>query len=367
MGVILPIRQIRLYSGKVKTDLTFSYGRVDFFTVTIVEIDAGSHVGVGEAAGDVNVYRNACRQMIGLDAANLEGSLPSCLADKAHSEERECLSMALYDLVGKAYGIPCHVMLGGKRRQRVPLMPCIFAATAEQARDKAEKFANDGYCHFKLKLYGRPEEDAALVRATREALGYDAYLQADVNCGYKTYADASRALATFEDLKLTVIEDLLDGSVEEYRRLREQTAVKIMLDKDARSLAEVGLIVKNDAADVINQHPGQQGGLARALMFNASAAAGNVPTAVGGTGFLGVGTAAFQTLASVIGLGYPCGECGGAIDHGFEYTLVKNSYQVIDGDVLIPDLPGWGVELDQTKLRNWADEYHIFNEKGMRT
>jgi len=84
-----------------------------------------------------------------------------------------------------------------------------------------------------------------------------------------------------------------------------------------------------------------------------------IPTMVGGTGFFGIGTAAYHHVASVIGLSMPCGELGGSVDHGFEAQLVKRSLPIAGGSVEIPDTPGIGVDVDEQSLVRIATEKRI--------
>ena len=354
MKPLFPIERITFYFGEMPVNLRFSYGEVKKFPFAFIEIESGEFRGIGESAGRFKRLFKAGKELIGKDAIQLEGLLPDYLLQQEFNEEREGLSIALYDLVGKIYGLPVHTLLGGKRRERVPLMPVVFPKNPKDAGEKAKKFVKSGYRYLKVKFMGNLEEDLYILREIRKKAGKEIYLQADVNCGYKKIEEAREALLRFEEGELDVVEDLMEGSLDEYASLRGLTEVKIMLDKHARSLGKVGEIVKKESADIINQHPGQQGGLMRAIMVNAASSAGGIPTFIGGTGFMGVGTAAFQSLASVIGLKFPCGELCGFVDHGFPDFLVEKLYSVKSGEAIIPDTPGLGVKLASIKLRKYV-------------
>ncbi|MFH0965357.1 MAG: mandelate racemase/muconate lactonizing enzyme family protein, partial [Planctomycetota bacterium] len=194
------------------------------------------------------------------------------------------------------------------------------------------------------------------LRAIRKEAGRGVTLQGDANRGYKDFGELAGLLGQFEKAGLNVFEDPLEGTLDDYRRLRGKSAVRIMIDADARSVRAVRDVVVAASCDIINQHPCQQGGMGRALMVSHAAELMGVPTMVGGTGFLGVGTAAYHHLAAVIGLSFPCGELGGIVDHGFEDDIIREGYPVRDGEAELPDVPGIGVEIDEQSLSKLATE-----------
>ncbi|MBI4379405.1 MAG: mandelate racemase/muconate lactonizing enzyme family protein [Nitrospinae bacterium] len=357
------IEKIDVYHGRVPTNLRFSSGVVREFPFTFIKIKSDSFTGYGETLGSSGPYKTVARGLIGKDAARLESLLPEDLLKKENNGIREVFSICLYDLVSKVHRMPLCILLGGKRRDKVPLMPCIFSENSSEAGEKALAFVKEGYRYLKVKIMGEVECDSEIIISIRKKVGQEIYLQADANCGYKDFNKAREAIDRFKKLGLDVIEDPLLGSLEEYRALRTDGGVKIMIDVSARTLRDVGNVLLNGAADIINQHPCQQGGLERAKMVHAAATATDIPTMIGGTGFLGVGTAAFQTLSSVIGLDFPCGEICGIIDHGFPKKIVKKQYYVRDGEAEIPDEPGLGIEIDEESLESLVEEHFFEGEE----
>ena len=358
------IEKIDIYQGSIPTNLRFSYRVVKSFPFSFIKIRSGNFTGYGESLGISSLYRDVPKEVIGGNASKLEALLPEYLLKKENNTVREAFSIALYDLVAKVHEMPLCTLLGGRKRDSVPLMPCIFSESSSEAGEKALAFVRKGYRYLKVKLIGEVEYDVEIIRYIRKRVGKEIYLQADVNCGYKDFTKAKNAIEKFGALGLDVIEDPLSGTLEEYRKLRADDGVKIMVDSGARTLRDVGAIISKGAADIINQHPCQQGGLERAKMVHSAACSMDIPTMIGGTGFLGVGTAAFQTLASVIGLDFPCGELCGIIDHGFPQKIVKELYAVENGNALIPNEPGLGIEIDEESLDNLTDKHMSWENKN---
>lgn len=351
----LPIEEITLHAGKGRCQVRFSYGSQDYFHFTLVQIRSGSVTGAGEGLGEgIDRIEANARALLGKDALALD----SLLADAPEQENTatEAVSLALYDLVAKAAGVPLAALLGGPARRRVPLMPAIFPTDAADAAAKAGRFHEEGFGAVKFKMMGDLDEDLANLDAIRGEVGKGTIIQGDANCGYRDRDALIKALPRLEAAGLDVFEDPLQGSLADYAQFVGKSAVKIMIDAGARSESAIRDILEARCCDIINQHPCQQGGLGRALRQSHAAELMGIPTMVGGTGFFGIGTAAYHHLASVIGLSMPCGELGGFVDHGFPARLVKTPLAIRAGTVEIPDTPGIGVEIDQRSLRRLATE-----------
>lgn len=361
----LRIDEIELCCGKIPTNLTFSYGKVDHFPFLIAKIRCEGQTGLGES---LTQYYDFAEEL----SYDLIGRNPICLEkllwpanDGPAVVQREALAMALYDLVGKLFNIPAHALLGGKRRSKVPGMPTIFADGPQQMAQKAHGFARHGYSALKVKLLGHLQKDAANLSAIRQVVGDKVMIQVDANLGYPDIQAARLAIGEFDKLGIDLFEDPCQGSLEEYRRLRSQVPVKIMVDQQARTFKSVAEVIRQEAADVINQHPSAQGSISDNVKINEFATALGTPTAIGDTGYLGIGTAAYQCLASVVDSAYPCGELGGDVTHGFPPGLVKGGFPLENGMIHITDTPGFGVELNEPVLSQYIDQRILVRKRDV--
>jgi L-alanine-DL-glutamate epimerase-like enolase superfamily enzyme len=135
------------------------------------------------------------------------------LTDLGHSgaalQALAAIDIALWDLKGKALQQPLYRLLGG-RRDRVP---CYASGglRRQQSTDEliadAQEFIRRGFRAMKLRLGARPfADDAARVRAVREAIGADVALMVDLNWAL-TPPDAIRLGRLLEPFALYWIED----------------------------------------------------------------------------------------------------------------------------------------------------------------
>jgi L-alanine-DL-glutamate epimerase-like enolase superfamily enzyme len=96
------------------------------------------------------------------------------------------LDVALWDIKGKAAGMPISTLLGGERTQ----MPTyatgwMFLPTDEQVHEEAQQMRSLGYHGYKLQLWQGAKRDIPRLRAAREAVGNNFALMQDANGGYR--------------------------------------------------------------------------------------------------------------------------------------------------------------------------------------
>ena len=268
--------------------------------------------------------------------------------------------MAIYDTCARYLSVPLHVLLGGKRRDTVELMPMLFATSAKEAAQKALHFKNEGFTGLRVKIYGDAEGDLAFLKAVRKAVGKELFLLADANQGYKSLSEAADACQEFDKVPVDAVEDPLEGRAADYARLRKKIKAKVMVSAlSSYPFKELRAVIEEGSADIINHNPCQMSSLSEALRVNYIAEGFGLAAHVGGVGFFGIGTAVYQQLASVIGLGLPCGEIGGWLDHGYPGNIARSAYAIQKGKVKIPDAAGTGVELDKNKIQKYLETSEI--------
>jgi muconate cycloisomerase len=156
--------------------------RVELAELLIARIETGDGlVGWGECApapylgGETReaLLDAATAKLIpaiaGRDARDADGLMAGMdRAVPGHLVAKAAIDTALYDLVGRARGVPVCELLGGAKRKRLDAMWMVGTPSVEQDAAEATKKKREGYRVFKLKVGSRPlEQDLAATRAVR--------------------------------------------------------------------------------------------------------------------------------------------------------------------------------------------------------
>src|SRR5262249_49543632 len=110
--------------------------------------------------------------LIGQEPRDIERLTPAIArAVFGHPFTKAALEMALWDILGKATGLPVYRLLGGKVREFVPTKWSVSGAEPARAAAIASWAVGQGFRTMKVKVGIDPEQDLARVRAVREAIG----------------------------------------------------------------------------------------------------------------------------------------------------------------------------------------------------
>src|SRR5512132_2927842 len=118
------------------------------FVRTIVEVEADNGlIGLGEMGGGgetaEGVFRSMNSYLRGHDPARIEEmrfriANPTASLYNNRTQVLAALEFACLDIIGQAWGVPVHAVLGGKLRDRIPLASYGFFRYAEQRTGEGE-------------------------------------------------------------------------------------------------------------------------------------------------------------------------------------------------------------------------------------
>ena len=321
-------------------------------------------IGIGEAACDtvepVSVVKtmiddHMAPRLIGKDPYDWKCLIDLVSWDTARGATRFSTSgidLALFDLIGKALGVPVYTLLGGCWRNKV-------LATIEVPRGSPEKMAEHCYEYYrkgvrgiKAKIGSNPERDAECIQAIREKLGNDISLRADANCGYSV-KEAIRFCSCVE--KLDVDLELLEQPVVQHdlsgmKEVKDSTLIPISADESAYSLSQVQQIIKLNAVDIINTKCAKASGINGVVQWATLAESAGLDIQIGTEWGLGLKVAAKLHLGGSIKNAHPAVEFTEFMIHDL---LLKDPLTLTDGYLTIPNDPGLGLELDEDKLEKY--------------
>ncbi|MBI1894972.1 MAG: mandelate racemase/muconate lactonizing protein [Acidobacteria bacterium] len=288
---------------------------------------------------------------IGEDARDIERLTSKLrLGVAGNSFTKAALEMALWDIAGKAEGVPVYRLLGGAVREAVPLKWSISGVEPERARGIASWALEQGFTAMKVKVGIDPVQDLARVRAVRQAIGPGLKLGVDAN-GAWDVDQASCMIERLSEFDIAFAEQPVGPEdVEWMAEVRRRVRVPIVADEsvytehDARALARAG------AADVLSVYIGKSGGIGPARRITAS----GLPCTIGSNLELGIASAAMIHLAvatpAVQAETWPCDIIGPLF---YEDEILTEPLEIAGGLARAPQRPGLGVELDAEKVARY--------------
>jgi mandelate racemase len=257
------------------------------------------------------------------------------------------LDMAAWDALAKAADMPLCVLLGGavgpvKSYNSNGLWlqePDAVAAEAVQLRDEG------GFAGLKLRLgRERVADDLATIEAVRRTVGADMQLMVDFNQGL-TFAEALRRCHMIDDLGLAWIEEpIVYDNLDGYAQLAAELKTPIQIGENFYGPRDLHLALQKRACDLVMPDFMRIGGVTGWLKAAAIAGAAGVP----------MSTHLYPEVAAHV---MRVTETA----HWLEWQdwadpLLQKPYEVRDGLLHIPDVPGVGLEWNEDAVAaNLAD------------
>ena len=242
------------------------------------------------------------------------------------------IDMALWDIAGKAWGVPVYRLLGGPTRDRIRLYPSAtshkigpggprkFAATPQMVK---------GYVDH--------------VAEFRRRLGPDGAIMLDAHCAMPPAFLIQLANAIEPYDVLWIEEPAVPGNIEVFKRLKDAIKVPLATGERDRTIWEFIPYLHEGCIDILQPDIGACGGISQMKKIATLAEAYHVPLAPHNASTVLGMTASFHAIASIPfflihegGRGYNPEDVARV-----SWTIDKQGY------ASLPQGPGLGVEIDQ--------------------
>jgi muconate cycloisomerase len=261
---------------------------------------------------------------------------------------KSAVETALLDAQGKRVGLPISELMGGRRRDSLPVAWTLASGNTDRDIAEAEAMLSlRRHNIFKLKIGARPlTEDIAHVAAIKHALGDRAAVRVDVNMAWSE-TDAARGMAALADAGCELVEQPVASS-SALARLVRRFPVALMADESLTGPESAFEIARVHGADVFAVKIEQSGGLFAAQRVAAIADAAGIGL-YGGTMLEGgVGTVASAHVFSTFPNLQWGTELFGPLLLTEEILAAPLAYQ--DFELSVPSGPGLGITLDEDRL-----------------
>lgn len=265
------------------------------------------------------------------------------------------IDLALWDIKGKALGLPVWRLLGGGFTKSLrPYASTLFGATPEETAERGRRFVDQGFTAVKFGWdpMGQSEAlDIALVREARKGLGDEPDLMIDAGLCYDAKTAIQRARA-FEQFRPYWFEEpLMPDDYEGYAKLSAASPLRIAAGEEESERKSFLQLMDTGKIDVVQVDLTRCGGFTEGVKIAALAADRGLPVVNHGfTTYLNV-AAALHFLASVpntLGLLEFVVEEGTTLRHH-----ISDPIRAVDGRVAVPEAPGLGLVIHEEGLNRF--------------
>lgn len=279
------------------------------------------------------------------------------------------VEIALFDLLGKAQGVPVSELIGGRVRDHIRLYGSAgMYMPPEKYAEEAAAVAELGFRAYKMRPGRGPEEDVEAVRRMREATGPSFDLMVDAHTWWRmgdrsySYDDVLRIAEQMAEYDIAWLEEPMPPSDHEaYRRLREEALVPLASgEHEPDEPGHLDLILTG-SVDYVQMDLVCQGGYTASRRLMPEIAKAGLKFA-----FHSWGTALEVIAAAHLGVCWPDTvaewleyPCYSTVSRPFMYSfpiaadILKEPLEIDHGDLIVPRSPGLGVSVDESVISKY--------------
>lgn len=300
------------------------------------------------------------RNLIGQDPLAYEAYWDKMFRANRHSRGSHyimalsAIDNALWDLRGRIFGLPVYRLLGGSRSKVRAYASCLgFSQEPSALRTKAQELKQQGYRHQKWFVRDRGpefgpegvEEDVKVVRLLRDAVGDDVDLMFDAFWKWDLNYALAWARRAEQYNPRWIEEPFQTANLDAFIEFSRETSIPVATGEHFYGRWDVHKFLKNDAIMVVQADPEWCGGVSELVKICTLASAHGVNVIPHGHSI----HAAMHVVAS-----QPVETCP-LVEYLIQkmsnyYDLEKYQPRPVNGMLELPERPGFGIKLDESKI-----------------
>lgn len=263
---------------------------------------------------------------------------------------KSAVETALLDAFGKRVGLPLSELLGGRVRDRLPVLWVLASGDTARDIEEGHRMIESGrHNMFKLKIGKRPlKDDVSHVAAIKGALGEGVSVRVDVNMAWDEMT-ALKGISMLADAGCDLVEQPIDRRNRAgMARLCARSSIPIMADEALEGPASAYEYATDAAANVFAVKVEQSGGPSPAKQVQAIADAAGIGLYGGTMLEAAIGTAVSAHVFAT----FPQLQFGTELFGPLLLTedILEEPLVYQDFCLSIPDKPGLGVALDEDRV-----------------
>ena len=273
------------------------------------------------------------------------------------------IDVALWDIMGKAAGMPVHRLMGGAARESVPLYWSTgngWSKTPEEMLDRVKEGWELGFRAFKIRMDWRsyrqdadPEKDFQMFKLCREFLPPEIPLGFDANNGYSVSTAINQG-RRFEPLGIAHFEEPLPQyDLPGLRQGVDALDVPISTGEQESTRWRFRDLIDLANPDILQPDILNVGGVSEMKRVFDMAVAHNKPvmphSPTAGVNSM-ASVHAYSTVKNAVRPHEFSTEFAGPLEPVAE--LYGEAVLPVDGEMRVPDGPGYGIEVSESSLKS---------------
>jgi len=365
------ITRVTAYPLRARLPITQRTGQGDwsFIEIVVVEIETDRGlIGIGEclARKGACAYARFINLMFApillgqdpLDRRRHWAALRSVLSGRTGGMMIEAIAgidIALWDIAGKACGLPIHKMLGGIGRGEIQAYASSINWFDDAAveREVAAALAA-GFTQIKVKI-GAPASAAIdRIRLVRRLAGPDVDLSVDANWAFDVDDAVRVGRALAEHGYMWFEEPIRPEDRQGYKMLRAKLDVRLAAGESDFTAMDAIALVEDRAVGIIQPDVARAGGITETWRIAELAHCFSIAYAphVGWSGAICVAASLQLAAAAENCVTFECMVFANPLRDGLLETPVGEASMLVGGKLPIPIGPGLGVTVDQSALKS---------------
>nr|WP_299184078.1 galactonate dehydratase [uncultured Aquimarina sp.] len=280
------------------------------------------------------------------------------------------IDQALWDIKGKALGVPIYELLGGAVRDKMKIYGWVHGDTNEELAKAAKKRVDDGFTAVKMVVTDKMEwidaphkvnEAAEKLLSVRNSIGYKYPIGIDFHG--RVHKGMIKVLAkALEPYQPYFLEEaVLSENNEALESLKSFTSIPVATGERMYSRWDFKYIIQKGLVDIVQPDLSHAGGISEVKRIANMAEAYDVAIAphcpLGPISLAAAFQIDFSCINALIqetSLGIPYDDETQLTD----YLKDPDVFRLKDGYVPLPTAPGLGIEIDEEKVREAAIKGH---------
>jgi L-alanine-DL-glutamate epimerase-like enolase superfamily enzyme len=367
----IKIDEINLFLINVTKERNFSYGVWKNRQHVMINIKGANHIGWGETKVssnqpdfDLSKWSEVFQKLKGMTVTDaIEEVRNQFLQGHWRPIITEGLLMTLYDLMGKVENKPTVKIWGLEGEDPVPAIFCILEREEEMVVKQAQ-IAKDQNMHryVKIKMFGDFETDKKNVTALRKFLGPDAFILGDPNRGYdhvKDLNELSQIMVALHQAGMDGVEDPSNLKKEELIFLQSNVGkLSIVPDHIMRPAAKSIKYFDERMGNFFNLHPNCMGTFQEINQMAKVIKESGKGIMIGDSSLVGAACTFWQQIAIGNKASWVEAMEKPQEQDAFINCIEEKATQLnAEGKVSVDFKPGFGLKVNETKLKSLADKY----------